>query len=141
MYSALSFPVLAARWMRRRREGRNLGNRVVSQELMDLGSRIKEHRREAGVSQEALAEKAGISPNTVSRIEGGLMAMSVETFQKLVQALGMDANELICHAGLSEGGDRHIRDIFDRISRMEQREREIVVQTVRSLVEALEKSR
>ncbi len=121
--------------------GKILGNRAVSQGLIDLGSRIKERRREAGMSQETLAEKAGISPNTVSRIEGGLMAMSVETFQKLVQVLGLDANEMLCHAGLSEEGDRNIRDIFSRIGRMEQREKEIVIQTVRGLVDALEKNR
>lgn len=118
-----------------------MGNRAVSQELIELGSRIKERRREAGLSQEALAEKAGISPNTVSRIEGGLMAMSVETFQKLVQALGLDANELLCHAGVPEDGDRRTRDIFRRISNMEQREKEIVMQTVKGLVDALEKNR
>ncbi len=118
-----------------------MGNRAVSQGLIDLGSRIKERRREAGMSQETLAEKAGISPNTVSRIEGGLMAMSVETFQKLVRILEMDANELLCHAGLSEEGDRNVRDIFSRIGRMERREKEIVIQTVRGLVDALEKNR
>ena len=118
-----------------------MGNRVVSQELIDLGIHIKERRREAGLSQEALAEKAGISPNTVSRIEGGLMAMSVETFQKLVQVLGLDANELLCHTGVSEDGDRRTRDIFSRISHMEKREKEIVMQTVKGLVDALEKNR
>lgn len=118
-----------------------MGNRAVSQELIDLGSRIKEYRREAGMSQETLAEKAGISPNTVSRIEGGLMAMSVETFQKIVQVLGLDANELLCHAGLPESGDRHIRDVFSRVSHMGLKEQEIVAQTVEGLVNALEKNR
>lgn len=64
-----------------------MGNCAVSQELIDFGSRIKERCWEASMSQEFLAEKAGISPNTVSRIEGGLKVMSVETFQKLVQTL------------------------------------------------------
>lgn len=127
--------------MHRRREVRSLGNRAVSQELIDLGSRIKKHRQEAGMSQETLAEKAGISPNTVSRIEGGLMAMSVKTFQKLVQVLGLDANELLCHAGLPENGDRHIKDVFSRVSHMSLKEQTIVAQTVEGLVDALEKNR
>ena len=118
-----------------------MGNRAASRELICLGSRLKERRQEAGMSQEAPAEKAGISPNTVSRIEGGLMAMSVETFQKLVQILGLDANELLCHVWLPESGDRHIRDVFSRISRMGLKEQEIVAQTVEGLVDALEKNR
>lgn len=118
-----------------------MGNRAEFQELIYLGSRIKERRQEMGMSQEALAEKAGISPNTVSRIEGGLTAMSVGIFQKLVQILGMDANGLLCHAGPQEDGDRHIRDIFSRISRMGQGEQEIVAKTVNALADALEKNR
>ncbi len=50
----------------------------------------------AGLLQEALAEKAGISPNTVSRIEGGLTEMYVETFRKLAHALGADVGDLLC---------------------------------------------
>lgn len=68
-----------------------MGNRAESQELICLGSRIRELRLSAGLSQEALAEKAGISPHTVSRIEGGLTEMYVETFRKLVHALSADA--------------------------------------------------
>ncbi len=76
--------------------GEILGNRAESQELICLGSRIRERRLSAGLSQEALAEKAGVSPNTVSRIEGGLTEMYVETFRKLVHALGADAGGLLC---------------------------------------------
>ena len=39
-----------------------LGNRAESQELIRLGSRIRERRLSAGLSQEALAEKAGHQP-------------------------------------------------------------------------------
>ena len=66
------------------KEGVVLGNRVKSRELMELGMRIRSRRIELKLSQEELAERAGINSNTVSRIEGGQMAMSVETFRKLV---------------------------------------------------------
>ena len=61
-----------------------MGRRVESQELAALGERIRERRMELRLSQEALAEKAGISANTVSRIEGGQMAMGIGTFINLV---------------------------------------------------------
>ena len=127
--------------MHRRMEGRNLGNRAVSRELIGLGIGIKEQHQEAGMSQETLVEKAGISANTVSRIEGGLMAMSVETFRKLVRALEADVGELLGHAGFTKKGEGGIREIFSRISHMEQQKREIVVQTVKALVDALEENR
>ena len=118
--------------------GEILGNRVESQELIRLGSRIRERRLSAGLSQEALAEKAGISPNTVSRIEGGLTEMYVKTFRKLAHALGADAGDLLCK---KEQSDRHIKSILRRISHMEKREQEIVAQTVSALADALEKNR
>lgn len=118
-----------------------MGNRAASHRLIHIGSRIRERRLEVGMSQETLAEKAGISPNTVSRIEGGLTAMSIEIFRELVQILGLDAGDLLCHAGVSEDGERNARDILWCISRLEREEQEVVVQTVKALADALEKSR
>lgn len=118
-----------------------MGNRAESQELICLGSRIRERRLSAGMSQEALAEKAGISPNTVSRIEGGLTEMYVETFRKLAHALNADAGDLLCREGWPDSGDRHAKGILRRMGRMEKEEREVVAQTVHALADALEKNR
>lgn len=115
--------------------GEILGNRAESQELICLGSRIRERR----LSQEALAEKAGISPNTVSRIEGGLTEMYVETFRKLVHALGADAGTLLCREEEPDSGDRHAEGILRRMRCMGKAEQEVVAQTVHALADALEK--
>ena len=48
-----------------------MSNRAISTELIELGERIRKRRQEMKLSQESFAEKAGISVNTVSRIEGG----------------------------------------------------------------------
>ena len=72
-----------------------LGRSAVSEELVMLGERIRSRRMELCMSQEALAEKAGISANTVSRIEGGQMSMTIGIFIKLVHALDTDANGLL----------------------------------------------
>ncbi len=57
------------------------------EDLIDLGNRIRKRRQEIHLSQEVLAEKTGISPNTISRIEGGQTAMSIEIFRKLAVIL------------------------------------------------------
>lgn len=118
-----------------------MGNHAASHRLIHIGSRIRERRMEVGMSQETLAEKAGISSNTVSRIEGGLTAMSIEIFQELVQILGLDADALLCHAGVSDTGERNAKDILGCISRLGREDQEIVVQTVKALADALEKGR
>ena len=72
-----------------------MSNRAISTELIELGERIRKRRQEMKLSQESFAEKAGISVNTVSRIEGGQTAMSVEIFRKMIEILETDANILI----------------------------------------------
>ncbi len=118
-----------------------MGKRAESQELIRLGSRIRERRLACGMSQEALAEKAGISLNTVSRAEGGLTEMYVETFWKLAQALGVDAGDLLFQPGQPDRNGRHIRNIVRRVSHMGQGEQAVVAQTVDALADALEKKR
>lgn len=79
-----------------RREGDiALGSRVVSQGLMEIGERIRKRRQELRWSQEYFAEKAGISVNTVIRIEGGQSATSIEVFEKIAEALKTDVNTLL----------------------------------------------
>lgn len=118
-----------------------LGNRATSQELIDLGNRIRERRQEVRLSQEALAEQAGVSPNTVSRIEGGQTAMSVEIFQKLVRILGMDANMLLGGMVLPEKETGQIHAMFHRVRNLNLGEQEIVMQTMRALMDGLEKNK
>jgi len=116
-----------------------VGRRIASQELLMLGERIRSRRIKLCLSQEALAEKAGISANTVSRIEGGQMSMGIGIFLKLVEALGTDANSLL---GITPGPERkHHRDIARRLSRLGEGEQEIVIRTVGTLVECLGKGR
>ena len=71
-----------------------MGNRAESQDLIDLGNRIRKRRQEIHLSQEVLAEKTGISPNTISRIEGGQTAMSIEIFRKLAVILKKDSKDV-----------------------------------------------
>ena len=84
-----------------------MSNRAISTELIELGERIRKRRQEMKLSQESFAEKAGISVNTVSRIEGGQTAMSVEIFRKMIEILETDANLLLG----KEGGGTHISHI------------------------------
>jgi len=114
-----------------------LGRRAVSQELVMLGERIRGRRMELCMSQEALAEKTGISANTVSRIEGGQMSMTIGIFIKLVQALDTDADRLL---GILPERKQY-QDISYRISHLREGEQEIVLRTVETLVEGLHKNR
>ena len=57
--------------------------------LYSLGEAVLKYRQKAGLSQEALAEKADIHPNYVGRIERGECAASLEVILKIAKALGV----------------------------------------------------
>lgn len=118
-----------------------MGNRAGSQDLIQLGNRIRERRREISMSQEKVAEQAGISANTVSRIEGGQSAMSIEVFIRIVQALRVDANELLGVDILSDGDSGQCQRMFCRIQHLKQRDRTVVLQTMEALVDGLRQCR
>ncbi len=127
---------------RKFRPGRRciLGNRAGSQDLIELGNRIRDRRNEISMSQEKVAEQAGISANTVSRIEGGQSAMSIEIFIKMVQILGVDANELLGVSGQTKE-DGQCRKMFCRIRHLKQSEQMVVLQTMEALVDGLRQCR
>jgi predicted ATPase/DNA-binding XRE family transcriptional regulator len=62
--------------------------------VTDLGLLLRRHRREAGLTQEELAERAGISARAVSDIERGLRTTVYrDTADRLSKALALDELE------------------------------------------------
>ena len=118
-----------------------MGNRAVSQELIMLGNRIREYRKERGFSQEILAEKSGVSTNTISRIEGGQMAMSVGILQKIVKALGVDANTLLGVSTEVNETKIWVSTFSSRVQELKENEQEILKHTMNALIESMEKNR
>jgi transcriptional regulator with XRE-family HTH domain len=55
----------------------------------NLGNRLRELRRQQGLSLRSLAEKSGLSANTLSLIENGKTSPSVATLQQVALALNV----------------------------------------------------
>ena len=60
-----------------------------------LGMRVREVRKLRGLSQERLAEKVGIDPKQISRIEGGRSAPSFETLESIARDLQVEMKDLL----------------------------------------------
>ena len=60
-----------------------------------LGEAVRATRKEAGFSQEKLAEKADLSTVFISRIERGVESPSVDNLQKIAKALGVRVRDLV----------------------------------------------
>lgn len=59
-----------------------------------FGSLVAVHRRRIGLTQEVLAEKAGISVDMISKIETGATGARFPVIERLADALGVDPAEL-----------------------------------------------
>ena len=61
-----------------------------------IGARIRALRKERNMTQEELAEAAGIGATHVSHIENGTTKLSVQTLIAIINALECSADELLC---------------------------------------------
>ena len=59
------------------------------------GQAIQRIRKERGMTQEDLADKSGITSNTVSRIERGLLIPALPTLIDICNALGTGADTIL----------------------------------------------
>lgn len=57
---------------------------------VQLGETIKLRRKELGITQPHLAELAGISLNTLYKLERGQSNPSLEVINKLAEVMGME---------------------------------------------------
>lgn len=73
----------------------------MSDLLERISSSVKSKRTELDISQEKLAERIDKSSSFVGQLERGETSMKIETFQKLVHSLGLDANVLLSNGEVS----------------------------------------
>ncbi len=68
--------------------------------LAALGQNVRRRREARDLTQEKLAEKAGLDPTYISGIERGLRNPGIKNVAKLAKALGFSTAEL-CKRGVS----------------------------------------
>lgn len=97
-----------------------------------IGINIRKCRLAKSISQEKLAELADITPNFVGMIERGDKKPSLETFIKILNALGASADVILCdvieddykvkdsllHEKLSKLSEEDRRKIYDVVDTM-----------------------
>lgn len=71
-------------------------------ELIDFGKRLKELRSERELTQEKLAELAGLERTYISQAEQGRRNTTLLTMQKLAAALEVDLAELVAPPSADE---------------------------------------
>lgn len=60
-----------------------------------IGKRLKDLRKESGLTQKELADKINLSQNMVSSLEKGVSAMSVKTLMQLCSVFKCSADYIL----------------------------------------------
>lgn len=71
-----------------------IGKRATQNIKSRFGAAVKRRRYEIGISQEALAERAGLHRTYVSDIERGARNLAIENIEKLAVALEISISDL-----------------------------------------------
>ena len=74
-----------------------------------IGQNISEHRKAMHLTQEQLAELAGISQQFLCRLEGGKGIPSVTTIMALCDAMDIEANQLLTRNSATHDADAPCR--------------------------------
>lgn len=86
--------------------------------LINMGQRIAKRRKELHLTQEQLAEKMGVSLQTVSCIELGKKAIRPENLANLCTHLDVSADYII----YGKREEKQMLDIVAKLSELPQRE-------------------
>lgn len=73
--------------------------------LTVVGENIKYYRTRLGMTQEELAERAGINRSYLAGLERGRRNTTLKTVEALAKALGVSTSELVSSAGVSPEDD------------------------------------
>jgi transcriptional regulator with XRE-family HTH domain len=65
-----------------------------------FGLAIKQRRHELGISQEGLAERAGLHRTYIGDIERGARNLSLENIEKIAKALDVSISDLFAKYGV-----------------------------------------
>ncbi len=60
-----------------------------------VGEKIRSYRKQAGLTQEQLAEKADLHHNFIGEVERGNMEMSLTSMLKIAKALAVRVRDLV----------------------------------------------
>lgn len=75
--------------------------------MHDIENEVRKHRRMADVTQEQLAERAGVTRQTILSIEKGKYTPSVALALQIAAVLGVRVEDLFQLKKGESNGDRH----------------------------------
>jgi transcriptional regulator with XRE-family HTH domain len=101
-----------------------------------FGKHVRSLRRARGLVQEVLAERSGLSADTIRRLEHGSFSPSLETLRKL--CIGLELRLSTLFESYELGVRDESRELADLIACRTPRERALAVYVLRALFDQLD---
>lgn len=106
--------------------------------MKGIGTRIKAGRDAAGLTQERLAEKVGISSTYLSAIECNVKDPKLATFIKIANAIGASADDLLADVLNVKQYEQYI-EREERIRKLPLKEQNKIYRILDVMIEEAEK--
>ena len=100
-----------------------------------LGERLKKARKDRGLTQEQLAEQAGVSARHIAKIEKGDVNPSFEVLSTLVKTLGVSFDAIFDPA--SEQVEAEIQEVAGLYRACPEQERRLMLAVIRTMLREL----
>ena len=100
---------------------------------MGFDERLAERRKELGLTQQALADRAGIHMMQVHRYESGGTLPSLDALKKLAVALRVSADYLLFDEDERAPADE-LKMQFEAVARLDPAERRVIQEVVESIL-------
>lgn len=82
-----------------------------------LGRQVAAYRKSAALTQEALAERVKVTPETISRLERGSTVPGLATIENVARALNVELRDLFDFRAGRTSKDQAISDILRKLQR------------------------
>lgn len=103
-----------------------------------IGSRIKNIRKSRKLTQEALAEKVGLSSTQIYNIENAKSSLSLESLHNISSVLSISTDELL-YGCVRYGNDRFYDEYVDLLLDCSDSDKAIILETAKTLKNELQK--
>src|SRR5690606_7624100 len=112
------------------------GAAAMSGQGREFGKHVRSLRRARGMTQEVLAERSGLSADTIRRLEHGSFSPSLETLRKL--CLGLDLRLSSMFEAFELGTRDETRELVDLLLCRSPREIVLATRVLRALFDELD---
>ena len=105
---------------------------------IDIGLRIRNERVRQNISQQKLAEMADLSITHTSHIETGNTKVSLPSLIKIVNALNITMNDLLCDS-ITKAKEVFENEITRELQDCDEKEIRVIAESIRTIKNSLRK--